>query len=143
MVAAPAAGLVEMAVLICLGVVLICLACVSTRLPWALDKVTASVEKEFGPSAVYGKSNRAANLPCKHFLAIVYSVVEEGSFREEPPMNTRDQFKIAQIVGMLLIFQRVRFAFLRVLCGVVMLFANRRFIQKWLLTHTETCISRG
>ena len=53
MVAAPAAGLVEMEVLMCLGVVLICLACVITRLPWVLDKVTASVEKQFGPSAVY------------------------------------------------------------------------------------------
>ena len=76
--AAPAAGLVEMELLMCLGVVLICLAYVSTRLPWILDKVTASVEKEFGPSAVYGKSNRAADLPCKHFLALVHSAVEEG-----------------------------------------------------------------
>ena len=45
MVAAPAAGLVEMEVLMSLGVFLICYACVSTRLPWVLDKVTASVEK--------------------------------------------------------------------------------------------------
>ena len=43
-VAAPAAGLVEMEVLVCLGAVLICLACVITRLPWVLDKVTASIE---------------------------------------------------------------------------------------------------
>ena len=41
--AAPAAGLVEMKVPMCLGVALICLACVRTRLPWVLDKVTASV----------------------------------------------------------------------------------------------------
>ena len=46
MVAAPAAGLVEMKVLMCLGVVLICPTCVSTRLPWVLDKAAASVEKE-------------------------------------------------------------------------------------------------
>ena len=58
--AAPAAGLVEIEVPVCLGVVLICLAFVSTRLSWDLDTVTAYVEKEFGPSAVYGKSNRAA-----------------------------------------------------------------------------------
>ena len=58
--AAPAAGLVEMEVPMCLGVVLICLACVSTRLPWVLDKATAPVEKQFGLSAVHGKSNRAA-----------------------------------------------------------------------------------
>ena len=70
MVAAPAAGLVEMEVLVCLGVVLICLACVSTRLPWVLDKATASVEKQFGPSAVGGKSNRAAGPLCKHLLAL-------------------------------------------------------------------------
>ena len=43
-----------------------------------LDKVTASVEKQFGPSAVYGKSNRATDLLCKHLLALVHSVVEEG-----------------------------------------------------------------
>ena len=116
--ATPAAGLVKMQVLVCLGAVLICLACVSTRLPWVLDKTTASVEKEFGPSAVYnelelkliqsnitqkpvlrgevgacrftqltstakryavyGKSNRAADLLCKHFYALDHSSVEEG-----------------------------------------------------------------
>ena len=68
MVAAPSADLVEMEVLICLGVVLICLACVSKRLPWALDKVTASVEKQFGPSAVFGKSNRAASFLFSHLV---------------------------------------------------------------------------
>ena len=78
MVAAPAAGLVEMEVSMCLGVVLICLTCVGTRLPWVLDEVTASVEKQLGPSAVYGRSNRAAGLLCKHLLALVHSVVEEG-----------------------------------------------------------------
>ena len=80
MVAVPAAGLVEMImiVLVCLGAVLISLAFVSTRLSWVLDKVTASVEKEFGPSAVYGKSNRAADPLCKHLLALVHSFVEEG-----------------------------------------------------------------
>ena len=44
-VAAPAAGLVEMEVAMWLGVVLICLACVSARLPWVLDKATAYFEK--------------------------------------------------------------------------------------------------
>ena len=34
--AAPAVGLVGMEALMCLSVVLICLACVSTRLPWVL-----------------------------------------------------------------------------------------------------------
>ena len=56
-VATPAAGLMETKILVFLGAVLICLACVSTRLPWVLDKVAASAEKQFGPSAVYGKSN--------------------------------------------------------------------------------------
>ena len=62
-VATPAAGLVKMKVLLCLGVALICLACVS---------------KQFGPFAVYGKSNRAADSMCEHLLALVNSVVEEG-----------------------------------------------------------------
>ena len=30
------------------------------------------------PSAVYGKSNRAAHSLCEHFFALVHSVVEEG-----------------------------------------------------------------
>ena len=77
-VAAPAAGLVEMEVLIRLGVVHTCLACVSTRLPMVLDKVPASFEKPFGQSAVYGKPIRAADPLCKHLLALVLSVVEEG-----------------------------------------------------------------
>ena len=51
-VAAPAADLVEMKVPMCLGVVLVCLACVSTRLPWVLEKVTAPAERQFGSSAV-------------------------------------------------------------------------------------------
>ena len=71
-------SLVEILVLMCFGAVLICLACVSTRLPWVLDKATASVEKQFGPSAVYGKSNRAADPLCNHLLALVHSAVEEG-----------------------------------------------------------------
>ena len=75
--AAPAAGLVEMEVRVCLCVDLICLASVSTQLPWVLGKVRASVEKQFGPSADYGKSNRAADPLCKHLLALVRSVVEE------------------------------------------------------------------
>ena len=70
--AAPTAGLVEMEVLVCLGAVLICLTFVSTRLPWVLDKVRLSVEKEFGPSAVYGKSNRAADLSIFLVVACYY-----------------------------------------------------------------------
>ena len=42
-VATPAAGLVKMKVLVCLGVVLICLACVCTRLSWVLGKVAKSL----------------------------------------------------------------------------------------------------
>ena len=45
--AALAAGQVEMKVLVCLGVVLICLASVLTRLLWVLEMVTESVEKYF------------------------------------------------------------------------------------------------
>ena len=78
MAAAPAAGLVEMKAPVCPGFVLICPACVSTRLPWILDKVTESAEKQYGPSAVYGKSNEAADPLCKYLLALVHSAVEEG-----------------------------------------------------------------
>ena len=49
----------------------------STRLSWVLDKVATSAEKQFGPSAVYGKSNRAAHSPCEHLFALVHSAVEE------------------------------------------------------------------
>ena len=76
--ATPAAGLVKIKVLLCLGVVPICLACVSTRLSWVLDKVATSADKEFGPSALYGKYNRAANSLCEYLFALVHSVVEEG-----------------------------------------------------------------
>ena len=70
-VAAAAAGLVEINVLVCLGVVLVCLACVSASLSWVLDKVTESAEKHFGQSAVNGKSNRAADPLCEHSLTLV------------------------------------------------------------------------
>ena len=49
LVAAPAAGQVEMEVLMCLGVVFICFACVGTRLSWVHDGVIAPAEKKFGP----------------------------------------------------------------------------------------------
>ena len=68
--AAPAAGLVEMGVLVCLGVVLISLACMSKWLPWVLVKVTESAEKRLGPSAVFGKCNRAADPLCKNYVAL-------------------------------------------------------------------------
>ena len=45
-VATPAAGLVKMKEPVCLGVVLIHLACVSTRLSWVLEKIATSVEKQ-------------------------------------------------------------------------------------------------
>ena len=60
------------------GVALVCLAYVGAWLPWVLDKVAEPAEKQFGPSAVYGKSNQAPDSLCKHFFALVYSVVEES-----------------------------------------------------------------
>ena len=77
-VATPAAGLVKMEVIEFRGVVLVCLACVGAWLPWVLDKVATYVEKQCGPSALYGKSNRVAHSLCEHFFALVHSVVEEG-----------------------------------------------------------------
>ena len=46
-----------MEMLMCLGVVLACLACVVKRLSWVLGEVTALAEKQFGPSAMYSKSD--------------------------------------------------------------------------------------
>ena len=62
--AAPDVGLVERGVLICLGVILDCSASVGTRLLWVLGEVTAPIEKQFGLSVAYGKSDQAAGLQC-------------------------------------------------------------------------------
>ena len=51
-VATSAAGMVEIKVPMCLGVVLIYLGCVGTRLSLVLDEFTAPAEEQFGPSAV-------------------------------------------------------------------------------------------
>ena len=78
-VAAPAAGLVEIDVLMCLGAVLVCLALVGTRLPGVLDETnTVPVEEQFGPSAVNSKSDRAAGSLSEDVLAVVLGDVEEG-----------------------------------------------------------------
>ena len=47
----------------CLGIVLICLAGVSTRLPWVLGKVTASIEK---PPVAFRSGKRNQRKPPKH-----------------------------------------------------------------------------
>ena len=71
-----------MEVLMCLGVVLICLECVGTRQPWVLGEVTAPVEKQFGPSAVHRKKpDRTADPLCGGDFALVLCDVE----RDEVP----------------------------------------------------------
>ena len=40
--------------------------------------IIASPQDQLGPSAVYGKPNRAARSLCEHFFALVHSAVEEG-----------------------------------------------------------------
>ena len=55
----------------CLGVAFVCVACVSTRLPWVLGEVKAPAEKQFDPSAVCSKSDRAADPLCEDALALV------------------------------------------------------------------------
>ena len=62
----------------CLGVVLVCLACVSTWLPWVVGLVTEPVEKQFGLSAVYRKSDRAAGPLRERGPSPILSDVEEG-----------------------------------------------------------------
>ena len=60
---APAAGLVEMKVLMCLGVVLICLADASTWLPRALDKAAAFFYCASSTAAWKGATTRSLGLP--------------------------------------------------------------------------------
>ena len=61
-----------------LGALFVCLACVGTRLPWALDEAMEPVEKQFRQSAVYKKSDRAAGPLCADVIAFVLGYVEEG-----------------------------------------------------------------
>ena len=84
-VAASAAGLAKIRVLMCLGVVLFCLACVGTRLPWVLGEATAAVEKKFGPPEVYSKSDRAADALCADVLVFLFGDVEKGEVPSAEP----------------------------------------------------------
>ena len=77
--AAPAAGLVEFEVLMCLGVALVRLACVGTWLPWVLGEVTAPAKKQFGPSTEHSKPDRAADPVWEDAIALVLGVVGEGA----------------------------------------------------------------
>ena len=76
--AASVAGLVETEISACLGAVFVCLACVGTRLPWVLGEIAAPFEKQFGPSAVYSKSGRAADPLCGDAATSVLDDNEEG-----------------------------------------------------------------
>ena len=79
--AAPAVGAVEMEVPTCLGAVLVCLACVGTRPAWVLNQVKAPAEKQFGPSTVYSKSERAAGPLSGDVPVLVLSYVGRGARR--------------------------------------------------------------
>ena len=49
-----------------------------TRLPWVFDEITAPVEKQFGPSPMDGKAERAADPLHEDALALLLGDVEEG-----------------------------------------------------------------
>ena len=60
------------------SVVLVCFMRVRTRLPWVFDEITAPVEKQFGPSPMDGKTERAADPLREKALALLLGDVEEG-----------------------------------------------------------------
>ena len=61
-----------------LGAALVSLARVGTRLPWFLNGTKKPVEKQFGPSTLHGKSERAAYPLRGNALAFVLGDFEEG-----------------------------------------------------------------
>ena len=75
---APTAGLVEVGVFVRFSVVLVRFMRVRTRLPWVFDEITAPVEKQFGPSLMNGKIERAADPLRENALALLLGDVEEG-----------------------------------------------------------------
>ena len=75
---APTAVLVEVEVFVRFSVVLVRFMRVHTRLPWIFDEITAPVEKQFGPSPMDGKAERAADPLRENALALLLGDVEEG-----------------------------------------------------------------
>ena len=75
---APTAGLVQVKVFVRFSVVLVRFMRVRTRLPWVFDEITTPVEKQFGPSPMDGKTERAADPLRENALALLLGDVEEG-----------------------------------------------------------------
>ena len=72
------AGLVQVEVFVRFSVVLVRFMRVRTRLPWVFDEITTPVEKQFGPSPMDGKTERAADPLRENALALLLGDVEEG-----------------------------------------------------------------
>ena len=60
------------------GVVLVRFMRVRTRLLWVFDEITAPVQKQFGPSPMDGKTERAADPLRENSVALLLGDVEEG-----------------------------------------------------------------
>ena len=75
---APTAGLVQVKVFVRFSVVPVRFMRVRTRLPWVFDEITTPVEKQFGPSPMDGKTERAADPLRENALAPLLGDVEEG-----------------------------------------------------------------
>ena len=74
---APNAGLMQVEEFVRFSVVLVHFMRVRTRLPWVFDEITTPVEKQFGPSPMDGKTERAANPLREDALALLLGDVEE------------------------------------------------------------------
>ena len=68
---APTAGLVQVKAFVRFSVVLVRFMRVRTRLPWVFDEITTPVEKQFGPSPMNGKTERAADPLRENALALL------------------------------------------------------------------------
>ena len=74
----PTVGLVVVRVFVRFSAVLVRFMRVRTRLPWVFDEITAPVEKQFDPSPMDGKTERAADPLRVDALALLLGDVEEG-----------------------------------------------------------------
>ena len=72
---APTAGLVKVKVFVRFSVVLVRFMRLRTRLPWVFDEITTPVEKQFGPSPMDGKTERAAD-PLRENAHSIFSEVQ-------------------------------------------------------------------
>ena len=78
----PTAGLVEVEVFARYSAVLVPFMRVRTRLSWVFGEITAPVEKQFGPSPMDGKTERAADPLREDLLALSEGLLVRHSWGE-------------------------------------------------------------